>query len=405
MNRYALVRSIVVFLCAVVLTTAYQRTKPEVIMADTANRLLDSLTEEQKGVALFEFGSEERLKWHYFPADGFREEFGHDRRGVTFKRMNYTQRLLAHSLLNAGLSQSGFVKAGKVMLLEEIVRIIEDDNTGHRDAENYNVTIFGTPGQVGTWGWRVEGHHLSLNYTIKDGQLISSAPTFFGGNPHEVPQGPHKGMRALEKEEDLGRALVKSLDPKQRRQAIFLDVAPFDLVTLAARRAVLEGEPQGLPASKMNKSQKEMLTALLEEYANNMPPEIAAKRMKVVRETPSEQLFFGWAGSIERTPPQLVVIGRSTDDNRAEKGNYYRVQSPSFLVEYDNTQNRSNHSHSVWRDFQGDFGLDVLALHYRLHDHGLLAAGQTNRQHRQYVVGSGGLPESRAFSASCHRCR
>jgi hypothetical protein len=245
------------------------------------------------------------------------------------------------------------------------VRLMENDTTGHRDAERYHFAIFGKPSPTGVWGWRVEGHHLSLNFVIRNGRMVSSTPTFFGGNPHEAPEGPLKGMRALEREEDLGMALVNSLDPKQRKQAIFSEIAPYDLITLATVRAKLDGDPQGLPASKLNDKQFEALLELIAEYAGNMPTDVAAERMKAVREAPRNKLFFGWAGETSRKPPQAVIVGNLTTGNRAEKGNYYRIQGPSFLVEYDNTQNQSNHSHSVWRDFHGDFGLDALALHYR----------------------------------------
>lgn len=377
MRNHFRFRIVAIFLCALALSGAYHLTRTEAVMVETANRFLDSLTPEQKAKTLFEFGDDDRLKWHYFPENGFREEYKRNRRGITFKDMTHTQRLLAQGLLSSGLSQAGFVKAVTVMRVEDIVRWLEDDKTGHRDPENYHFSIFGKPSADATWAWRVEGHHLSLNFTFRNGRLVSSSPTFFGANPHEVPQGPHRGMRALAKEEDLARDLLKSFDGNQRRQAIFLDIAPYDIVTMASIRAKLEGAPQGLPASKMNKNQAEMLMALIEEYAGNMPSEVAVERMKAVRQTPHNRLYFGWAGNIDRAPPQPVVIGQPTTGNRAEKGNYYRVQGPTFLIEYDNTQNLSNHSHSVWRDFNGDFGLDVLALHQQ-YAHRLLAANPTD---------------------------
>jgi len=376
MRSHVRFRILAIFLCGVALAAAYSRSRTEAVMVETANRFLDSLTPEQRAKTLFQFGDEDRLQWHYYPENGFRDVYKRDRRGITFKDMTHTQRLLAQGLLSSGLSQAGFVKAVTVITLEDVVGWLEGDKTGHRDPENFHFSIFGKPSPDGTWGWRVEGHHLCLNFTIRNGRLVSSTPTFFGANPHEVPQGPHKGMRALAKEEDLARALLTSFDVSQRRQAIFLDIAPYDIVTMASIRAKLEGDPQGLPASKMNKKQVEMLLALIEEYATNMTPEVAAERMKVVRQARPDRLFFGWAGSIDRTPPQPVVIGQPTTGNRAEKGNYYRVQGPTFLIEYDNTQNLSNHTHSVWRDFDGDFGLDVLALHHRLRDHSLLAANR-----------------------------
>jgi hypothetical protein len=386
MNRCFRFRLLAISVCGVALAATYHRSQTEAVMLDTAHRFLESLKPDQKAATLLDFASKERVTWHYFPERGFKEEYGHDRPGITFKEMDPKQRLLAQALLSAGLSQTGFVKAMKVMSLEEIVRVMENDTTGHRDAEKFHFSIFGTPSADGTWGWRVEGHHLSLNFTIRNGRLISSSPTFFGANPHEVPEGPHKAMRALEREEDIAIALMNSLDAKQRKQAIFLEIAPYDLITMASVRAKLEGAPQGMPASKMNDRQFENLMSLVAEYANNMPAEVAAARIKTVRDTPRDRIFFGWAGNTERKPPQPVVRGTLTTGNRAEKGNYYRVQGPSFLIEYDNTQNQSNHSHSVWRDFHGDFGLDVLALHYGLNHGREMAANR--RAFRVVPVGT-----------------
>ena len=373
MTRHVCFRAVLVLLCAVALTAAYHQAKTEAMMVGVATRLIDSLDKFQKPSTVFEFDSADRTNWHYFPEGGFTQEYGYVRNGLTLDRMDPKQRHLAYGLMSTGLSRQGFVKAMDVMTLEEIVRVIEDDTTGHRDAENFHFTIFGTPSLTENWGWRVEGHHLSLHYTIKNGELVSSSPTFFGANPHEVAQGPHKGMIALAREEDLAVALLRSLDAPRQKQAIYDDTAPFDIITMADRRAKLEGAPQGLPASKMNPKQFDMLMELIAEYANNMPAEIAAARMKAAEDTPRDQLYFAWAGQIDRPKPEPVVIGRLTTGNRELKGNYYRVQAPSFLIEYANTQNQSNHSHSVWRDYDGDFGLDVLSRHYRLDDHGLAA--------------------------------
>ena len=373
------------------LALAFFRPGPEGLMVETANRFLDSLNANQRTATLYEFENPERSQWHYFPERGFTKEYGHERRGVTFKTMDPKQRHLAYALLSAGLSRAGFIKATTVMSLEEIVRVFEADTTGHRDPDNYHFTVFGKPSLASTWGWRVEGHHLSLHFTMKQGRLVSSSPTFFGANPHEVPQGEHKGLRALAAEEDLARAFLKSLTPDQRKIALFSDIAPEDILTLATVRAKLEGAPQGIPASKLTEKQFQGLLDLLGEYANNMPPEVAAERMKTVRQTPRAQLFFGWAGQIERDPPKPVKIGVLTTGNRHEKGNYYRIQGSAFLIEYDNTQNQSNHSHSVWRDLQGDFGLDALALHYR-RDHGYsLAGGIDPSVSRPRAAGSNGF--------------
>ena len=354
MRRRLKVRLSALLISTTVLIFADHHSKIEAVMAETAQRFLNSLSPEQKAQAVFGFDSPYRAEWHFFPDFVFQRTYGHDREGVSYKQMSAEQERLADSLLGTGLSRQGFVKVMTVMSLEEILRVQEKDTEGRRDTELYYFTVFGSPSSTGTWGWSAEGHHLSLNYAIKDGRLVSASPTFFGANPHEVREGDRKGLRTLEREEDLARTLVRSLNEDQQKQAIVADVAYEDILTVAETRAKLEGEPEGLPASEMTEKQFDTLMDLIAEYAHNMPTEIAAKRMKAALGTPREKLYFAWAGSIE---PGV--------------GDYYRVQSPTFLVEYDNTQNENNHSHSVWRDFEGDFGFDVLAWHHRRHEHGL----------------------------------
>lgn len=371
MTRVRTTRVVLLAFLALAMSAAYEVVKTEELMVGAANRLLESLNRMQRMGTIFPMDSPERTNWHYFPEPGFANEYGYIRNGITFNDMEPKQRHLAYGLLSTGLGRSGFVKAINVMALEEIVRVIEDDHTGYRDTERFHFTVFGTPSLTGDWGWRVEGHHLSLHYVIRNGKLVAASPTFFGANPHEVAQGLHKGMRALAREEDLARGLLKSLDPSLQKKAIFDKQAPFDIVTLADKRAALEGEPQGLAASQMSDSQYAHLLDLIAEYASAMPPEIAVRRMKAARKTPRSQLVFGWAGDIDRPAAKPTEIGRQTTDNRHVAGNYYRIQSPTFLIEYANTQNQSNHSHAVWREFEGDFGYDVLAAHFRSGGHGV----------------------------------
>jgi hypothetical protein len=268
--------------------------------------------------------------------------------------MQPEQRHLADVLVSTGLSKAGYFKAKTIMSLEDILRIQEKDQEGRRDPYRYHFSIYGKPSVDGMWGWRLEGHHVSLHFTLKGGKLVSSSPTFFGANPHEVLDGPRKGLRALPGEEDLAFELVGMLDQKQRTKAIVSAQAPKDILTAFDLRAKLENQPTGLPASEMNAKQVAKLMALIEEYANNIPSEFAAKRIATAKSTAKDKLFFAWAGATER-----------------DKGDYYRIQAPTFLIEYDNTQNNANHTHTVWRDYENDFGRDVLALHYRYYDHGL----------------------------------
>jgi len=251
---------------------------------------------------------------------------------------------LALALLSAGLSQSGFIKATSIMSLEDVLKVIEKDTVDRRHPGKYHFSIFGTPSDQGTWGYRVEGHHVSLHFTMSKGKLAGT-PTFFGANPHEVRQGPRAGLRVLAQEEDLGRSFMQSLDAAQQKTATVDAKAYADILTEASRKAALKGQPNGLPVSKLNARQKALLNDLMEEYVSNVPESVAAQRRDQIKKA-GNNMFFAWAGPVEKNQPH-----------------YYRISSPVFLIEYDNTQNEANHSHTVWRDYEGDFGLDMLADH------------------------------------------
>ena len=304
-------------------------------MTEGANNFLAALTPEQKAKTVFEFKNDERFDWHFIPRA---------RKGLPFGNMTAPQRQLAHALLSSGLSQRGYMKATTIMSLEQVLHDLENQ-APQRDAELYFVSIFGQPGKE-AWGWRVEGHHLSLNFTVADDQVLSVTPSFFGVNPARVLSGPRKGLRALGWEEDLARKLVTSLDDTQRSSAILSNTAPRDIITGADRKAK-SLEPMGITASKLTKAQREILFSLIEEYVYRYRSEIADAELKSIQKAGDQKLHFAWAGGLE-----------------SGQGHYYRIQGPTFLVEYDNTQDRANHVHSVWRDLQNDFGDDVLRRHY-----------------------------------------
>lgn len=319
------------------LVSAYQRTDSPAVMAESANRFLNALTPEQRAKAVMRFEDEERLNWHFVPRE---------RRGLPLREMSPTQKHLAAGLLAAGLSQQGYIKATTVMSLEEVLKILENDSGERRNPEKYYFSIFGSPGPTGVWGYRIEGHHLSQNYTVVNGKA-AGAPSFFGANPAEVREGPRQGLRALAAEEDLGRVVLESLDAEQRKVAVVDQRAYRDILTGASRKAALKGQPSGLSAERMNARQFDLLRALVEEYARNMPEPLARAREEQFRKA-GRNVYFAWAGGARRGEPH-----------------YYRVQTPAFLIEYDDTQNDANHIHSVWRDFEGDFGLDLLERHYQ----------------------------------------
>lgn len=314
------------------------RMRSAAAMAEGANRFLASLTAEQKAKAAFGFSDEQRFDWHFIPRP---------RKGVPLKDLNEEQRRLAHEFMKTGLGSAGFRKAQTIISLEPILRVLEGEKRVHpRDPELYYFSVFGTPSAKAPWGWRVEGHHLSLNFTVVKGELISNTPLFFGANPAEVRQGERKGLRALAEEEDKGRELVKALDQKQMDVALVETKAPNDILTGFKRQAD-PLKPEGLSAALMTQKQKALLTRLIDEYLSRMPDDVAAERSKKLKQAGIEKVFFAWAGGTEKGDPH-----------------YYRVQGPTFLIEYDDTQNEANHIHSVWRDFNGDFGVDLLSAHY-----------------------------------------
>ncbi len=306
------------------------------VMAETARRLLAALAPEQLALARIEFSDDERRNWHYVPLE---------RKGLPLRQMAPYQRQLASALLAAGLSQTGFIKAVTIMSLEDVLKVMENDNGERRNPEKYYFSIFGTPSATGAWGYRVEGHHISQNYTVANGDVIA-APSFFGSNPAEVRIGPRKGLRTLAAEDDLGFALIDALDERQRTMTIVDPSAYADILTSDKRVAALQGQPSGLPAAKMNANQYDALRALVEVYSRNLPEDLARRRIEQLDKA-ARNVHFAWAGGTKPGDPH-----------------YYRVQTPLFLIELDNTQDKANHIHSVWRDLTRDFGGDTLRAHY-----------------------------------------
>jgi len=308
------------------------------MMSAAAEAFISSLSADQRAKATFAFEDEQRLDWHFVPRA---------RKGIPFKELDPAQRLLGNALMSAGLGQRGIIRAATIMSLEAILRELEQGKGPVRDPELYFLSIFGDVRSNKPWGWRVEGHHVSLNFTLLEGKRVASTPAFFGANPAEVLQGACKGLRALAPEEDLARLLIKSLDDKQRSQAVVSESAPSDILSTNLRRAEAL-KPAGLQTSKLGQKQQDILMTLLSEYASRHAPDIAAARLDRVQAAGLGSIFLAWAGGFEKGQPH-----------------YYRIQGPSFLIEYDNVQNNANHIHTVWRDFNSDFGADLLALHYK----------------------------------------
>ncbi len=311
-------------------------------MTQAAQQFLASLPEAQQRQAVVGFDDPARLDWHFIPKDM--------RKGVQIKHMSEASRKQAHALLASGVSELGYKKAVTIMSLEGILRELEKKREGGpiRDPERYYFTVFGAPTREGRWGWSVEGHHLSLNFVVEDGKATAVTPAFFGANPAEVQtslQGaPKKGTRVLRDEEELGFNLLHSLDKDQRGKAVIAEQALAE-IRAAGEPNAPDAPPAGLPAKELKDEQVEILWSLLNAYTDKMPTEVGQARIAEVRKAGIEHVYFAWAGA-----------------DKPGIGHYYRVQGPTFVIEFVNTQpdalgNVANHIHSVWRRMAGDFGL------------------------------------------------
>ncbi len=311
-------------------------------MVSAAQGFVSSLTAEQKKQAIFEFDSEERFKWHFIPLQD-KETRKYTRKGLPLEEMTADQKKAALALVKAGTSESGNIAVTTIMSLEAILREQEGPKSGMvRNPGWYFFTLFGTPSKTGKWGWRVEGHHLSMNFTMEGTQVVASTPCFFGANPAQIKGGPDKGKRILPEAEDFARDLFKSLDEDQKKVAH--QGKHFGEPGALLKKPKVE-KAVGLAASKMTKEQKATLHKLLASYTGRMPGDVAAQEMRQVAEGGLENVHFAFTGSTE-----------------PGKGYTYRVQGPTFIVEFLNTQsdsakNPANHIHSCWRRIAGDFGL------------------------------------------------
>ena len=318
--------------------------KSAATMQKAATQFLDSLSPDLKAKASFPFDGEERLRWHFIPNETF------PRKGLMIRDMNEAQRRLAHDLLRSGLSARGYLKVTSIIELEDILKAIETGGKMARNKEEYWFSVFGTPAAKGRWGWRVEGHHVSLRFAVADGAVgnnISTSPMFLGSNPAEVRDGEKKGLRVLADEEDAARALLMALPANLQTQAIVNAVAPGDILTMN-KNDITPLPEQGVAYGGMGSQQQALLTKLIEAYTSSMEADLAAERMARIKAAGIDKVRFAWLGETEKG-----------------KKHYYSVQGPTFLIEYDNTQNNGNHIHSVWRDFNGDFGRDILREHLK----------------------------------------
>jgi Protein of unknown function (DUF3500) len=377
-------------------TASPARVRVATNMAEAAERLIATFDDPQRADALRPFPSnDDRRQWFYTPTD---------HGGLTLAAMTQPQHRLAFRLVASGLSTPGYVTASTIIGLENVLDMLEGFSATFtrprgRDPLMYYIRFFGLPAATGVWGWRLGGHHVSLNFTIINGVLSASTPLFFGADPASTPLlGPHP-LRPLAGVEDLARELTRSLSADQLSVALVAPRAPTDLVggnrpslsdgdrpiplpmifrqpldrdlgtamqSAQERLALATGttaadleamsftlQPKGLAAASMDNAQREMLDTLLRRYVNRLPDDLADEEAAKFAGTALEQMHLLWAGSLEPGEPH-----------------YYRLHSETILVEYDNSARGANHVHTVWRDPRGDFADDPLARHHAEHDHG-----------------------------------
>ena len=309
-------------------------------MTEAATKLLAALDAEQGKRAAFDFDDKERFRWFFTPQQKAKKS---TRFGLPLIDMTADQRKLARALVMAGTSEAGYKDVATIMSLESILADFEKGTGPVRNSQWYFFTVFGKPTKTGRWGWRVEGHHLSLNFTVDAGKVVSATPSFFGANPAEVKSGKSKGLRPLPGSIDKFRALLELLTDDEKKVArqpkLFPEIEE-------AVKVPGVGKPVGLPAAKMTAPQKAALKQLINVYADRMPPAVADHERARLDAAGFEAITFAYAGS-------EAVEGKPYS---------YRVQGPTFVIEFVNEQadaakNPANHIHSAWRNIKGDFGL------------------------------------------------
>ncbi|WP_455169867.1 DUF3500 domain-containing protein [Aegicerativicinus sediminis] len=304
---------------------------------------LNSLNQVQRNKAQMLLNDGSRTEWHFIPSSMF------PRSGIQLSELNADQKSKLDELLKTFLSETGYAKTKKIIGLENVLLEISGDSI-MRNPESYSVAIYGNPETDNLWAFSFEGHHISLNFTILNGK-VEIAPRFFGANPARILSGPREGERTLHLEEDLGFELINSLNEEQKNLAIFQQEPFIDIVS-GKSTEVEPLSPVGIRYGQLNRNQQLIFLKLVDEYLSTMPTDLAEKRMNSIKEEELNDVRFGWAGA---TTPG--------------KGHYYRIQGKSFLIEFDNVQNNANHIHTVWRDFDGDFGRDIIREHYKNSDH------------------------------------
>lgn len=337
--RWAL-STVAVALLAGVAVVARQAPPPTAPMAAAAAKFLAGLDDKQKAKATFTFDDPHREKWYFTPQQANGRP---TRKGVRLDELTADQKTAAMDLLKAGLSARGYDQATTIMSLESVLADLEKNGGNVRKSDWYFVSVFGDPSTTGAWGWRIEGHHLSVNFTLDKGAVVAATPLLFASNPADVREGPRKGLRTLPEIEDLAKELIASLTPDQ--DALARQAKQFPEIKEGQPNAAV-GRPVGVPAAKLSDAQKATLKSLTDAYADRLPTDVAQVEKRRVADAGADAVYFGYC----------------RDDAKKGKPYTYRVQGPTFVVEFLNVQadsagNPANHIHSGWRRLPIDFAV------------------------------------------------
>jgi hypothetical protein len=311
-----------------------------VALRAAATKFLEALTKEHRALAQFPFDDAGRLDWHFIPRE---------RKGLPLGAMSDPERIAAQALLRAGLSAQGYLKANGVMTLETVLQDearAAGQDPAFRDPGHYYFSIFGDPRGEAPFQFRFEGHHVALNFTSLASEGTVATPLFFGANPARVNGGMRAGFRLLAGEEDLARSLARTLDAAQMKLALLAQEAPAEVLFGPGKPA----DPSafaGIAFAELDEAQQKLLLRLVNEYVGNLEPELARNEQLRLAHAGVDKIHFAWAGGVE--PGQ---------------GHYWRANGPTFVLEYDNTQNNANHVHALWRDPENDFAARWLADHH-----------------------------------------